>query len=87
MTTAQLITLGVLAAVVAALIWDRLRPDVVALTGAAVLLMAGVVRPMDVQGAFASPAIIALASLFVLAYAMELSGLLDAAIRSLTGLC
>lgn len=87
MTSGQLITLAVLAAVIAALVWDKVRSDVVALTGAAVLLMAGVVRPVDVEGAFASPAIIALASLFVIAYAMELSGLLDTAIRSLTRLC
>ena len=87
MTAAQGITLLVLAAVVAALIWDRLRSDVVALSGAAVLLMTGVVRPVEVQGAFASPAIIALASLFVIAYAMELSGLLDSAIRLVVGLC
>ena len=39
------------------------------------------------QGAFASPAIIALASLFVIAYAMELSGLLGALIRLATRLC
>src|SRR5690606_39300160 len=76
-----------LAAVVAALIWDRVRSDVIALAGAAVLLMTGVVRPVEVQSAFASPAIIALASLFVIAYAMELSGLLDAAIRAVTRLC
>jgi Na+/H+ antiporter NhaD/arsenite permease-like protein len=87
MTDGQLITLGVLVAVIAAMIWDKLRSDVVALTGAAVLLMAGVIRPIDVEGAFASPAIIALASLFVIAYAMELSGLLDAAIRGLTKVC
>ena len=87
MTTSQLITLAVLGAVVAALIWDKLRSDVVALTGAAILLMTGVVRPVEVQGAFASPAIIALASLFVIAYAMELSGLLDASIRGVTRLC
>lgn len=87
MTTAQLITLAVLAAVVAALIWDRVRSDVIALAGAAVLLMTGTVRPIELQGAFASPAIIALASLFVIAYAMELSGLLDAAIRGLGRLC
>jgi di/tricarboxylate transporter len=86
-TFEQVATLIVLAAVVAALIWDKLRSDVVALTGAAFLLMAGVVRPVEVQGAFASPAIIALASLFVIAYAMELSGLLDAAIRLLVRLC
>ncbi|MBV1691371.1 anion permease [Novosphingobium sp. G106] len=87
MNVSQMITLAVLAAVITALIWDKLRSDVVALTGAAVLLMTGVVRPVEVQAAFASPAIIALASLFVIAYAMELSGLLDAAIRHLTRLC
>ena len=83
----QLITLLVLAAVVVAMIWDKLRSDVVALAGAAVLLMTGVVRPIQVQSAFASPAVIALASLFVIAYAMELSGLLDASIRGLVALC
>lgn len=46
MSVDQILTLLVLAAVVSALIWDRIRPDVVALTGAAVLLMTGVVRPV-----------------------------------------
>ncbi len=86
MTFDQAITLLVLAAVVVALIWDKLRSDVVALAGAAFLLMSGVVRPVEVQAAFASPAIVALASLFVIAYAMELSGLLDAAIEKLVRL-
>jgi di/tricarboxylate transporter len=80
-------TLAVLFAVIGALIWNRARSDVVALSGAAVLLVTGVVRPVEVQGAFASPAIIALASLFVIAYAMELSGLLDAAIRRAKATC
>lgn len=83
----QVLTLLVLGAVVAMMIWDRLRADVVALAGAAVLLMTGVVRPSDLQGAFASPAIIALASLFVIAYALELSGLLDRAIELGVDLC
>ena len=87
MTPSQIFTLLVLVAVVAALILDRQRSDVVALAGAALLLVTGVVRPVEVQGAFASPAIIALASLFVIAYAMELSGLLDAAIRRVRALC
>jgi di/tricarboxylate transporter len=87
MTVDQILTLLVLAAVVAALIWDKVRADVVALTGAAVLLMTGVVRPVEVQGAFASPAIMALASLFVIAYAMELTGLLDRAIARGVDLC
>ena len=83
----QLVTLAVLTGVVAALIWGKVRSDVVALAGAAVLLALGVIRPVEVQGAFASPAIIALASLFVIAYAMELSGLLGALIRLATRLC
>ena len=87
MTASQILTLLVLAAVVAALIWDKLRADVVALAGAAFLLMTGVVRPVEVQSAFASPAIVALASLFVIAYAMELAGLLDEAIRRVVLLC
>ncbi len=87
MSLDQVLTLVVLAAVVAALIWDKVRSDVVALTGAAVLLMTGVVRPVEVQGAFASPAIIALASLFVIAYALELSGLLDRAIDLAVKMC
>lgn len=87
MTFDQAAALAVLAAVVAALIWNRVRSDVVALTGAAVLLALGVIRPAEVQGAFASPALIALASLFVIAYAMELSGLLDALIRLAIRLC
>ena len=83
----QILTLAVLVAVVVALIWDGVRSDVIALTGAAVLLITGVVRPVEVQGAFASPAILALASLFVIAYALELSGLLDRAIVAAVGLC
>jgi di/tricarboxylate transporter len=87
MTSDQLITLAVLIAVIVALIWDRIRADVVALAGSAVLLMSGAIRPSEVQGAFASPAILALASLFVLVYAMELSGLLDRLILLAIGLC
>jgi len=83
----QILTVLVLAAVVGALIWDKVRADVVALTGAAALLMTGVVRPVEVQGAFASPAIIALASLFVIAYALELSGLLDREIELAVRMC
>lgn len=87
MTSPQLISLGVLAAVVAALVHGKVRSDVVALSGAAILLATRTVRPIEVQGAFASPAIIALAALFVIAYAMELSGLLGLMIRGAIRLC
>jgi di/tricarboxylate transporter len=87
MTIDQVLTLLTLAGVVVTLILDRLRADVVALAGAAILLMTGVVQPSEVQSAFASPAIIALASLFVIAYALELSGLLDRAIVLGVAMC
>lgn len=87
MTLDQIIALVVLVAVVGAMIHGRLRSDVVALSGAAALLLFGVVRPVEVQSAFASPAVIALAGLFVIAYAIELSGLLGLLIRKATGLC
>ncbi|MGE0775859.1 MAG: SLC13 family permease [Sphingomonadaceae bacterium] len=87
MTIEQIITLLVLFGVVFALIRDSIRADVVALAGAALLLMTGAVRPSEVQGAFGSPAIVALASLFVIAHAMELSGLLDLLIRRSVAVC
>ncbi|WP_062345551.1 SLC13 family permease [Novosphingobium sp. CCH12-A3] len=87
MTIEQILTLVVLVSVVVALIADRMRADVIALSGAAILLVTGAVRPSEVQGAFASPAILTLASLFVIAYAMELSGLLDKAIEKAVVLC
>ncbi|MBU1385927.1 MAG: SLC13/DASS family transporter [Alphaproteobacteria bacterium] len=86
MTFDQIAALLVLVTVVGVLIHGRVRADVVALAGAAALLLLGVVRPVEVQGAFASPAVIALAGLFVIAYAIELSGLLGLMIRQATRL-
>ena len=83
----QIAALVVLVGVVAVLIHGRIRSDVAALSAAAALLLLGVIRPVEVQGAFASPAVIALASLFVIAYAIELSGLLGLMIRQATKMC
>lgn len=82
----QITALVVLVGVVGLMIHGKMRADVVALLGAAILLLLGVVRPVEVQGAFASPAIMALAGLFVIAYAIELSGLLGLMIRQATRL-
>jgi di/tricarboxylate transporter len=84
MTFDQIAALVVLVGVVGLMIHGKMRADVVALLGAAVLLVLGVVRPVEVQAAFASPAVIALAGLFVIAYAIELSGLLGLMIRKAT---
>ena len=83
----QIAALVVLVVVVAVLIHGKLRSDVAALSAAAALLLLGVIRPVEVQGAFASPAVIALACLFVIAYAIDLSGLLGVLIRQAIKLC
>jgi len=83
----QIAALVVLVAVVGVLIHGKVRSDVAALSAAAALLLLGVIRPVEVQGAFASPAVIALACLFVMAYAIELSGLMGLLIRQATVLC
>ena len=83
----QIAALVVLVAVVGVLIHGKVRSDVAALSAAAALLLLGVIRPVEVQGAFASPAVIALACLFVIAYAIELTGLMGLLIRQATVLC
>jgi len=83
----QIAALVVLVAVVGVLIHGKLRSDVAALSAAAALMLLGVIRPVEVQGAFASPAVIALACLFVIAYAIELSGLLGLLVRQATKMC
>lgn len=83
----QITALVVLVVVVGVLIHGKIRSEVAALTAAATLMLAGVIRPVEVQEAFASPAIIALACLFIIAYAIELSGLLGLLIRQATRLC
>jgi len=87
MTDPQIIALAVLAGTVGLLVWGRLRSDVVALSGAALLLVTGVIRPVEVESAFASPAIIAMASLFIITHAMEVTGLLGWLIRQAVRLC
>ncbi|HRD46611.1 MAG TPA: SLC13 family permease [Caulobacter sp.] len=87
MTSPQIIALVVLVTVIVTLARGRVRPDVAALAAAAILLATRTIRPVEVQGAFASPAIITLASLFVIAYAMELSGLLGLLIRKTIVVC
>jgi di/tricarboxylate transporter len=83
----QIAALVVLIVVVGVLIQGRIRSEVAALTAAASLMLLGVIRPVEVQGAFASPAIIALACLFIIAYAIELSGLLGILIHQAMRMC
>ncbi|TPG48036.1 SLC13 family permease [Sphingomonas glacialis] len=85
MTLAQIATLAVLIGVVAALASERLRADLVTLVGAGLLCLLGIARTSDIQAGFASPAIIALASLFVLVEALHVSGAIGLLFRLAEG--
>ena len=82
MNHAQSATLVVLAAVVAALLSDRVRADVAAMAAAAVLAGLGVVTLEDLGRGLASPALVALASLFIIARALDVTGVMGVIIRS-----
>lgn len=78
----QLATLAVLAAVVVALLSDRVRADVAAMAAAAALLAMDVISLQDLGRGLASPALVALASLFVIARALDVTGGMGVIIRS-----
>ncbi|MDO8902380.1 MAG: SLC13 family permease [Phenylobacterium sp.] len=78
----QLATLAVLAAVVVALLSDRVRVDVAAMAAAAVLMGLGVITLEDLGRGLASPALVALASLFIIARALDVTGVMGVIIRS-----
>lgn len=82
MSFEQLATLAVLAAVVVALLSDRVRADVAAMAAAAALLALGVVSLADLGRGLASPALVALASLFIIARALDVTGGMGVIIRS-----
>lgn len=78
----QLATLAVLAAVVVALLSDKVRADVAAMAAAATLLGLDVISLQDLGRGLASPALVALASLFIIAKALDVTGGMGVIIRS-----
>lgn len=82
MDRAQIATLVVIAGVIVALVSERVRSDLAALVGAAVLCTIGVVHLKDLETSFASPAIVALGSLFIIAEGLNSSGLISLLARA-----
>jgi di/tricarboxylate transporter len=82
LTFPQIATLTVLGLVVVALASSRVRADVAALAGAGALAALGVASVEDLQRSFASPALVALASLFVLAEALDRTGVMGLMVRT-----
>ena len=70
------LTIATIIGIAIALVRDLARPDVIFLGALGVLLMAGVITPAEAFAGFSNGAVIALASLFVVAAGIEESGLL-----------
>ena len=68
------VTLGTLALLAAALVSNRVGPDTAMLSSLTVLLVAGVVSPREAASGFADPALLMIASLFVVATGLTETG-------------
>ncbi|MCY4232430.1 MAG: SLC13 family permease [Bacteroidetes bacterium] len=70
------LTIGTIVGIAVALVKDLARPDAIFLVALGVFLTAGIITPAEAFAGFSNGAVIALASLFVVAAAIEESGLL-----------
>jgi di/tricarboxylate transporter len=81
MSVAALLTLAVLVAALGAMLSQRATPDLALLGGVVVLMLAGVVGPVDALSGFANAGMITVAALFVVAAGLRETG----AVTILTG--
>lgn len=70
-------TLGVIVALVAALVREVVRVDLTVLAALALLLLAGVVTPAEAFSGFSDPAVITIAALYVVAAGIHRTGALS----------
>lgn len=85
MTWQAWLTLAVIALAVAVMARDRVSPALALLSGVIVLLVAGVLSPAQAFQGFSNPAPITVAALYVLARAVEKSGVLQPVVSGLLG--
>jgi len=79
------VTLATVVSIAIALVRDIARPDLIFLLSMAVLLVTGIITPREAFAGFASPAVIAVGSLFVVAAGIEETGVLRRLDRLLFG--
>lgn len=72
-----LLTLGVIGAMLVALVMELLEPDAVIFGALGILLLAGVITPTEALGGFANRGMLTVALLFVVAYGVQASGALE----------
>lgn len=77
MTTPQLMILGLLAGVIAAMASGRVRPDLAALAALLIAVGVGLVPAVDAFNGFGAPAVVTVAAALVLSRAIEETGLVQ----------
>jgi di/tricarboxylate transporter len=85
MSAELLITLGILAGVVVALLFDFLSADAVLLAGLVGVILGGVIDVETALQGFGNPTLLALGTLYVVAAALRETGALDIASRYILG--
>jgi di/tricarboxylate transporter len=70
----QYFVFGLVLAVFGAFLWGRLSVELIALGGAGLLLVVGIVGRADVLAAFANPAPVTIGALFIISAALERTG-------------
>src|SRR5699024_2676189 len=68
------LTIGVVLAVFGCLAWERLSPDIVLLGAVAVLLVGGVLTPVEALAGFSNTAVLTVAVLFIVVAALRTTG-------------
>ncbi|MBP2231007.1 di/tricarboxylate transporter [Azospirillum agricola] len=83
MTIDQMFSFGIIGAVIALLIWDRLRYDLVAMIALLAALAVGIVKPKEAFQGFSDDIVIIVGSALVVSAAVGRSGVVEAAMRPL----
>ncbi|SMH48724.1 SLC13 family permease [Azospirillum agricola] len=83
MTLDQMFSFGIIGAVIALLIWDRLRYDLVAMVALLAALAVGIVEPKAAFQGFSDDIVIIVGSALVVSAAVGRSGVVEAAMRPL----
>ena len=79
------LTLGIVALMILGLVQERLTPDAIVLGAVVLLLLLGILEPAEALGGFASPSMLTVGALFVIAGAMRTTGLLHGVGERLLG--
>lgn len=80
-----IVTLIVIFIMMAALVADLIEADVIVFSALGALLLFGVVSPKDAFEGFSNKGVLTIAVLFIVAYAAQISGLMDALLDPIMG--